>query len=398
MRSLSAELKLAAAVLLVTLLAALAGARIAGEIYERAVAGAGLEKLRRASDVFLAQERAEVERLASVLDLLAHDEEIIQAYQARDRERLLALTRPLLDTMRTRDRVTHWYFIEPDARVFLRVHRPELRGDVVERLTLRKARESGQLFAGKELGKTAFALRVVRPWIVDGQVIGYLELAEELRHFLAAMKARSGDDYGLAVDKAHLDHAAWVQALDGRPDTWNDRPDKLVVEVTTFEEGITDYDGDIDAIPEGGIYLGEVERGGHTLLRGVFPVLDVSGHAVGGLFVLRDDTGDRRAVRAAHLRAALMLLGIALAGGLATLWLVRLLVFDRLGRLRREIESRAAEVGLPESRVVVLRSEDELGRLERIFDRMLFPLRPREAPGPGRPAEPGPPDRDANRP
>jgi hypothetical protein len=42
---------------------------------------------------------------------------------------------------------------------------------------------------------------------------------------------------------------------------------------------------------------------------------------------------------------------------------------------------------VPGSRVVDLRSEDELGRLELLFDRMLFPLRPRDAGPPPHPEE-----------
>ncbi|MFT3914782.1 MAG: cache domain-containing protein [Anaeromyxobacteraceae bacterium] len=381
MRSLSVELKLAAAILLVVIAAALASARLSGEVYERAVAATAMEKLRRAADLLGVHERAEVERLGSVLDVLANDESLVNAFLARDRDALLRLTQPVLATLRTRDRVTHWYFVQPDGSVFLRVHRPDLAGDRPPRLTLAKVMATGQPFSGKELGKTSFALRVVRPWRHDGRVIGYLELSEELSNFLSAMKARTGDDYGLVVSKRRLDHQAWVQALNGRPDTWNDRPDALVVDATSFDRGIVDFTGDIEALPDEGAFLGESQHEGRTLVRGVFPVHDVNQVHVGGLFVMRDDTGDRRAIRGGHLRAALVIVGVALAAALALGALVRALVFRRLRRLRREMESRATEAAVPDSRVIDLRSEDELGRLELLFDRMLFPLRRRDVVG-----------------
>ena len=156
--------------------------------------------------------------------------------------------------MRARDRITHWYFIEsPPARtVFLRVHRPELHCDVVERATLAKAIGNGDVGAGKELGQTAFALRVVRPWIRDGKVIGYMELAEEIDHFLTAMKARTGDEYGILVKKEFLDEQAWSRILGARANTWNDRPDVVVVDTTIFNLGIADYQGDLADVPEQG--------------------------------------------------------------------------------------------------------------------------------------------------
>jgi hypothetical protein len=363
-RSLSVELKLAAAILVAVLALGLVGARLAGEVYERSIAATALDKLRRASDLFGTHERAEIERIGSVLDVISGDRELVDAFAARDRERLLALAKPLLDALRARQRITHWYFFAPDGSVFLRVHRPDMRGDRPERLTLRRTIETGQPFSGIELGKTKYALRVVRPWVVDGKVLGYLELAEEIRNFLGEMKARTGDDYGLAVAKRHLDHRTWLETLDGRPDTWNDRPSMLVVDATSFEDGIVDFDGDLEALPQEGLLLGEVVRGGRTLVRGAFPVRDVNERVVGGLFVLRDDTGDRRAIRGGHLRAAL------------AVFLVHALVFRRLRRLRREMETRAGAAGLPGSRVVDLHSEDEVGRLEVLFDRLLFPLRP----------------------
>ena len=381
MRSLSVELKLAAAILLVVVAAALLGARLSAEVYERAIAATAVEKLRRASDLFGVHERSEVERLSSVLDVLSSDEAMASAFLARDRNALLALTRPVLATLRNRDRVTHWYFYGPDGSVFLRVHRPELYDDRPERLTLQKVIATGQPFSGKELGRTSFALRVVRPWRHDGKLIGYLELSEEISNFLAAMKARTGDDYGLVISKRRLDRQRWVESLDGRPDTWNDRPDVLVVDATSFEDGIVDFDGDVEAVPPEGILLGEVVRGGRTLVRGVFPVNDVNDRAVGALFVLRDDTGDRAAIRGGHLRAALVSVGIGLVAALALTAVVHAFVFVRLRRLRHEMEARAADAAVPDSRVIDLRSEDELGRLELLFDRMLFPLRRRDVVG-----------------
>src|SRR6266568_900680 len=145
MGNLSVEIKLGVAVLAVFLVAAVAGATVSGTIFERGVEDAALSSLQSASDAFAAQERAEIEKLASTLDALLANDELRAAFVARDRERLLAVASPLFETMTQRDRVTPWYFIEPEPAktVFLRVHRPELHGDRVERSTLQKAIESG---------------------------------------------------------------------------------------------------------------------------------------------------------------------------------------------------------------------------------------------------------------
>ncbi|HET8569780.1 MAG TPA: cache domain-containing protein [Candidatus Limnocylindria bacterium] len=385
MRSLSVELKLAMAVLAACLAAAVTGAWIAGTIFERNVESAGLSTLRVAADAFAGQERSEIEKLAATTDALLANEDLRAAFEARDRERLLRLAAPLFATIRERDRITHWYFIDVDRTVFLRVHKPELRGDLVERATLQKAIDTRELGAGKELGQTAFALRAVRPWLRDGRLVGYVELAEEIDHFLTALKSRTGDEYGLLVKKKFLNEQAWARVLGPRSNTWNDRPDVVVVDTTTFTEGIIDYDGDIEAIPDGGDALGELRRGDRAYVRGIFPVLDAAGRKVGGLFVLHDFTRAHDALRSGLLQAFLVLVAIGIVTAAAIAALVRWVVFGRLERLRRDLEARAARDALPPSRYVELESEDEIGRLEGLLRRVLYPSRARQDPDGGAP-------------
>ncbi len=379
MRSLSLELKVDFLVVAACLGAALFGAWMEGRIVEQNVEQAGMAALRSAADAFAAQERAEIEKLASTLDaLLAHDD-LRDAFVARDRARLLALATPLFETMRERDRITHWYFIEaePSQKVFLRVHQPALFGDRVERATFLKAKETRDLGAGKELGLTAFALRAVRPWIVNGQLIGYVELAEEIDHFLTALKSRTGDEYGVLVKKKFLDEAAWAKVLGPRANTWNDRPDVVVVDTTTFTEGIVDYPGDLEGLPDGGLGLGEVVHDESAVMRGLFPVRDASGRKVGGLFVLHDFSAPHQAAQASttETRAALVGIGALLAVVLGVA--LHLLVFRRLRLLHRRLEAEAEARGLPPGRLVQL-PDDEVSRLETLLERALFPSRDRD--------------------
>jgi hypothetical protein len=382
MRSLSVELKAMFAVAVICVVAGLASARSAGQIYEQNVEASAHAMLQGASEAFAAQERSDIEKLGATLDALLASDELRDAFVSRDRERLLAAAAPLFATMRTRDRITHWYFIEPgpSPTVFLRVHRPELHGDVVERATLRIAAETKELGAGKELGKTAFALRAVRPWVHEGKLLGYMELAEEIDHFLGAIKARTGDEYGLLVKKKFLDEKAWAAVLGPRSNTWNDRPDVVVVDTTTFTEGIIDFAGDLDGIPDSGTTLDAFERGERAYIRGIFPVRDAAARKVGALFVLHDFTEQHAAMRGARVQSALALLTIAALCAAAVGGAVHVLLFRRLGRLRRDLESYADESGLPPGRVVHVDSEDELGRLEALFRRVLYPSRPREEP------------------
>lgn len=376
MRSLSLELRLNVAIVALCAGLALLGSQLVGRVVEEHAEAAGAERLRGAAEAFAAQERAEVEKLSATLDALLSRDDLREAFVARDRQRLQAMAAPLFETMRDRDRITHWYFIapEPDATVFLRVHRPELHGEKVERVTFRRAVETGDVGAGKELGRTAFALRVVRPWVAGGRVVGYVELAEEIDHFLVAMKARTGDDYGILVKKRFLDQQRWAEVLGPRSNTWNDRADVVVVDTTTFTEGIIDYEHDLEALPDDGVALGEVVREDRAYMRGIFPLRDAGGRKVGGLFVLHDFSAEHGAARGAAVRSFMVLAGLASLLAVVLALVMHFGVFARLRRLQRRLEREAVAQQLPPGRVVEL-TDDEITRLEVLLRRVLFPSR-----------------------
>jgi hypothetical protein len=328
---LSPESKLVLGLVAVGLLSGGLGAELVSRGFEERVEAVGATVLGGAAAAFRGQQAAEQEKLAATLDGLMASRELRTAFLARDRDGLQRLAAPVLEVLRERDRITHWYFheAEPARRVFLRVHRPALFGDTVDRVTLRRAAETGELGAGLELGRTAFALRVVRPWIVDGQLIGYMELAEEIDHFLSAMKGRTGDDYGLLVQKRLIDEQAWAAVLGPRVKSWNPRADMLVVDVTDAADGLEDFTGEIDRLPDGGQLLGEKVRAGRASIRGVFAVPDAAGRKVAALYVLHDFTAHHRAMQEGRRQAWVTMLLVSLGAAALMVALARALVFGR---------------------------------------------------------------------
>lgn len=391
MRHLSAESKLALSVSLLSLGLAAAGAELISAEGEAQVERVGTAGLRSAAEAFANMQQAELEKLSAALDALMAADQLRQAFEARDRERLQALAAPVLHALMDRDGITHWYFHEPDPsrRVFLRVHKPDLHGDRIERLTLARAIEGAEQGSGLELGRTAFALRVVRPWIHQGKLLGYVELAERIDHFLEAMKRRTGDEYGLLVKRRLIDEKAWAAVLRPLVNSWNGRPDVLPVSATAITGGLLEYHGDLDRLGDGGDLLGEATVGGRTYLRGVFPVVDAGGRAVGGLFVAHDFTGPHEAAAQARHVNRVLLLGLAALTSLACALTARWLVFRRLRRLRERLERRAAGV-TPAGRPGAMRGHDDLSRLETLYERALADAagEPGPAPDAAPPADP----------
>jgi HAMP domain-containing protein len=354
---------------------ALATAVLVHAAGERNVRIAADQAIAVAAQALAAAERADVEKLDATLRVLAAHPGLSEAFAARDRERLLALAAPTFSRLRDHG-VTHLYFIEPEpARtVFLRVHEPALHGDVVHRATLARAIESKDVGAGKELGLTAFALRVVRPWVgKDGATLGYLEVAEEIDHFLGHIKAQTGDDYALVVEKAYLDEEAWASARRGRTNDWGRRARTVVVDATDGDEPLEELDRSLASVPDRGLLLGEVWEDGRRVVRGIVPVKDAAGRRVGGLFVTHDISALRASMLAARrgLYALLALVAAVLAGLLVTL--VNRLVVRRLDRMIATMEDVSARLARGDTAVAapLPSSRDEIGRLEASLGRFV---------------------------
>ncbi len=247
--------------------------------------------VRRAGAAYAELERNEVEKLSQAVDRLAKDDALLAPFIARDREKVLATAKPIFEKLKTERGVTHWYFIEkePARTCFLRVHAPSLHGDVIERATLSQAIATHQIGFGKELGKTAFALRVVKPVSSGGKLVGYMELGEEIDHFFGRMKAQTGDDFGLLVDKARIDRKELARIR--HDDRWEERPDVVLIESTMWDDKHIDLGGPLKGLTDDGTVVRRMAGGFGAVRRRRLPG------------ARRRKAGRRRGVRAAPDRA-----------------------------------------------------------------------------------------------
>jgi len=176
--------------------------------------------------------------LHSLADAIEADEPMRQAWAARDREALLARALPAFQNLRSKYGVTHFYFHDLDKTCFLRVHEPSRRGDRIDRFTLIQAADSNRPVHGIELGPLGtFALRIVHPWIIDGQRVGYIELGEEIGHLTQKVRRILGNDLAFFVRKSFLDRQQWETGMSmlGRTPDWGEFPNHVVVDSTLLE-------------------------------------------------------------------------------------------------------------------------------------------------------------------
>lgn len=267
------------------------------------------------------QEKADLRLMQANLELLLRDDAMRSAFLARDRKRLLALAQPVFESLKSRYGITHFYFLDPPpaATCFLRVHNSALYGDKVERGTYQLAVARKGFGVGLELGQTAFALRAVHPWYSkDGKrIIGYLELGEEIGHFMEALKGQTNADYALLLDKRKLDPVIWMHMRNasGLPNDWAQRPLYVLAQDTGVVVRDLAWNGSLDKLPDEGRVLGMTRQGGRHLMRGVFPVLNAEGERSGAVLMATDVTTELRHSQWRHvLSVAFVMLALAFIG------------------------------------------------------------------------------------
>ncbi|MEN8800772.1 MAG: ATP-binding protein [Thiogranum sp.] len=176
--------------------------------------------------------------LGILVDFIETNNLIQQAWLDGDRQALLAAARPVYKRISKGGRVSHLYFYTPERTSFLRVHSPQRYGDRINRHTLDEAFTTQDLAWGVELGASGqFVLRVVKPWIIDAQLVGYIEIGENIEHLTRRVKRATGADLVVVIDKRYLEYEAWSkmqEQLGSRVD-WNQFPDELIIDKTLVE-------------------------------------------------------------------------------------------------------------------------------------------------------------------
>jgi histidine kinase family protein len=402
----SIRAKLVLAIIVTLGVAAAGSALLVRQLYLRTARGAAADALRGASAAYADLEKNEVEKITVVLDALVANKELRDAFAARDRDRLQSIALPIHTVLKKDHGIAHWNFVDAETKkMFLRPHLPTKYDDVIERPALNKAIARRENSVGKELGKSAFALRVGRPfWGADGSLIGYIELGTEIEYFLDRMKAQTGNDFAMYVQKRLLDESEWARtrALRNIKNTWNDFPE-VVVTNSTSPDQLLDESAFGVSDPAGKV-LEEVERDGRVFARGVFPIRESTGNLVGGLVVRHDITALRADMSAGLVRALAVLVLLALAASILVYPIVDRLIFRRLRTMMGSMEDMSVRLAGGDYSVGSVQRaparKDEIGGFEAFFGDFLrlvgntlrtLSERQKSQPAQARPPAPRPP-------
>jgi PAS domain S-box-containing protein len=246
----------------------------------------------------LIDQRAQIMR--TQLEQLAQSATLRQLMQQQDRSGLLAAAEPSFNLLREHMQISHYYFHNPDQTVFLRVHNPSRHGDIITRYTLQQAATTQKAVQGIELGPLGtYTLRTVIPWRLNGTLLGYLELGEEIELLLNKFFHFENSILALTIDKNLVDREQWeigAEMLGKDLSEWDQLPQKIVLQTTApamrpaiFKTLKDNYSGSDQSIK-----LTYNKRSFQGLLQ---PMKDATGRQIGEFLVLHDISDTLHAYR-----------------------------------------------------------------------------------------------------
>lgn len=358
-------------------------------VHQRAVDQAALHEVQQAAAALAGIEASEEDRLSALLDVIEEDDSLTEAFARGDRAALQADAGGLLQKLRATHEVTHWYFhpADPNAGVFLRVHQPELLGDVVRRPSFLQAVATGTEARGIELGRTAYAVRVVRPWLLRGKVLGYVELGTDIHSFLVRLSRLTGDEFGLLLDKRQLDRTSW-QRVTSQPERWDERSELYEVASTGGAPSLMAGLDRMEQVPGQPALLGRETSQGRTWTRGIFPLLDPEGKVIGAVVERHEISALLAGVDELRLQVVVLVVLLATALAALVIFLMETLVFEPVARMTKKLEGLPERMARGDWKALEgpPQSDDELGRFEAFLDKAIdavgsFVTDARRAPG-----------------
>jgi hypothetical protein len=291
-----------------------------------------------------------------------------ELFVKRDRDALYTYVTPMYTELKALG-AGFVLFLEPDGKVFLRMHAPQSFGDSLASSTyIAKALRTQATSEAVDLARPGFVTGSCRPFRDEtGKIIGYIIVSGTFDKFLTAMKQQTTDDYILIGHKKLLDEQLYrnSQKAKGLQDAWSQFPSVVVLGKTTEPYADGHYESDLEGLSADGKLLGQGEKDDHAFIRGVFPIYDAVGTPIGGIFLRRDITalynGMQRVQSTAVIAIALLMILLSVAIAL----MLNRLVFLRL---KRTMEVATRVVGGEFSRQIVPASDDEVGKLELLFE------------------------------
>jgi len=315
----------------------------------------------------------DVSMMSATLEAIVRDPQFLSAFQSQNREALLKRGRPLFSRLKKQFKITHFYFHRPDHINLVRMHK-ELRGDLINRQTLKEASRLDQPSSGLEQGPTGNpVLRVVYPWHTNfpkitcnpqyivscntdifnqsnsGELVGFVELGKEFEDIASNISNLLKVDLIVAVDKKFLVQERWEKRNKklGRQSAWNKFSDHVIIDQTieTVPTKISEKMMGLPSQREHSITIKEDNRTKQALF---IPFDDINDTNIGYVVILNDITKIKN-------NAEKSIRNLSISGSFLGIALIALFYYI-LSKVDKDLEQR---------RIKIIQSNTELEKSQR---------------------------------
>lgn len=325
------------------------------------------DKIKSDINLFPSQIKADSEGLARAHSGFTRVDQMIRLFADRDRDRLLEFGKPLFEEIKSKNNITHTYFILPDGTAFLRLHKPSQYGDRISRVTFKQASESNKFSSGIEMGANFFSLRAVHPLFDKGTLIGYLELGQEIDHIFRQMKDITGDETSVFLTEDFMKSKS--------TELKTEKVGNFTILDSTDEATALKLARALDAdfLKEGlkELRVKDIDAGGSRYIVGIGPLKDAGGDVTGILFFHKDVSALYAGIKkniitivaafALILIVAVVALYLSIRKSIAT--------FSQVLNASKKVAAGEIDVQIETN------SNDEIGALAKVFREMVSYLK-----------------------
>ena len=301
-------------------------------------------------------------KMMSTLRALMINQAIEEAFRLRDRGALAQQGGELFRSLNAEHKITHLYFIRPDLVSLYRFHSPAVFGDEIQRVTMQQAREGQKTSHGLELGPMGtLTLRLVTPWRQSGELLGYLEIGEEIEHLLDEIRLSLGIDLLVLADKHYLTPGQWRRGLDlmQRSGDWERFGSHAVLAQTAEQIPAALDERLLRQLLAGG--TAEIRDHGRSIHLASVPITDAGKLHLGDLVVMRDITALESTFQWSMV--AVILISLLAAGGVLGVFYLALERVERDYRRQHDLEHQLLRLDSEHRRILQLEKLSAVGTM-----------------------------------
>ncbi|QFR50310.1 diguanylate cyclase [Sulfurimonas lithotrophica] len=171
-------------------------------LQEKHINEISIEEFEDVSNILMQTIKKDTQLFKGLNELLQKDENTISLVQEKNREWLFLYLFQTYQSFEEKYDITHFYIHNTDKTNLVRIHDREMYSDRIKRLTLDKASETLLTTSGIEFSMNHnFTLRVVSPFFDRGDLIGYIELGEEIDNITNQIADIHGLNIILTINK-----------------------------------------------------------------------------------------------------------------------------------------------------------------------------------------------------